>query len=55
MCAGKNSPEGFKLDEPKLRFSEDKKLETKELRGRNARFLLKSKGDFGTDFYRECL
>lgn len=44
MCAGNNSPEGCKLDEPKLHFSEVKKLDTKEPRGKNARFLLKSRG-----------
>jgi len=44
MCAGNISPEGYKLDEPKLRFSEVKTLEAKEPRGKNARLLLKSKG-----------
>lgn len=42
--AGNKASEGYKLDKPKLHFSEVKKLETKEPRWRNAGFLLKSKG-----------
>lgn len=43
MCAGKHAPEGYELDEPKLHFSEVKKLGTKEPAGKIARILLNSK------------